>query len=515
MFAPEMGIDEQEGDKENVNNVFSACGSIASSQKSQSYALEGRASSPQLPPLLSQRQCPQTPVNRIPLADLIGNTEDAFNCDPKDTTPEDHIYWRHGPTPRSSIPSATGTSVSRRRKRARSSSPSSSSQQQQQQQQHQKQPCLEGDAKTPQDSLKVPHDPVLDLWARYTNAGSTKKDADGKPLPAFSHLIASSPETSNSKDAVLRRTMSCGTEWPTSKPKKRKTKHEATEGRMADRFSVSRPDIMAPGKSKASRISLLMERLQENSTKIVAPREAADPSSSSPLPARYGLSIAASQVSPVRSRPAAPRGEDEAPSEEAELEQTDDVRAALQESPRNDSSEFGDDDIPLEAFEAVEQSTFPQNGYAAARPELSVVGDQPGTRTYALSQANAVPTSLVEEPARPVSRPVSGTPPNTYNTTEHDNYDDDDHDDDEFGYDSDDDALMADLAAQVDTRLEKSPSRKEAPAQVQTRDEDDDDDAAYGIDDLDDDIWDQLRDGSFVIPQNEGASTAGQVRVIL
>ncbi len=33
---------------------------------------------------------PQTPAIRIPLEDLIGNTEDAFNCPPPAATPADH-----------------------------------------------------------------------------------------------------------------------------------------------------------------------------------------------------------------------------------------------------------------------------------------------------------------------------------------------------------------------------------------------------------------------------------------
>src|SRR5258708_2012496 len=40
---------------------------------------------------------PQTPAVRIPIEDLIGNTEDAFNCPPPVTTPGDHVLWQNGP----------------------------------------------------------------------------------------------------------------------------------------------------------------------------------------------------------------------------------------------------------------------------------------------------------------------------------------------------------------------------------------------------------------------------------
>lgn len=52
---------------------------------------------------------PQTPAVRIPLEDLIGNTEDAFNCPQPLATPGDHVIWHDGPASSDPSVSAHGT----------------------------------------------------------------------------------------------------------------------------------------------------------------------------------------------------------------------------------------------------------------------------------------------------------------------------------------------------------------------------------------------------------------------
>lgn len=369
-FEAQPFDDARESDKENINDANFVPGLADGSQKLRQGDDDMQKSSQQLPQLPLEKQCPHTPANRIPLADLIGNTEDAFNCDPKDTTPEDHIYWQHGPTPRSSIPSATANNARRGKKRARSSSPASSSQ-------NQKSAHFDTeetlDLKILQESLKTPHnDPALDLWARYTDASLVKKDADGKPLPAFAHLMTSSPQTPNTTDSKasgLQRSISCGNEWPASKSKRRKFNHESAEGKVKDIFAASKAAIMASGKSKASRITLLMEKLQENSRKV--PQiEVSGPSSSSPLPDRFGP-LNTHALSPAPKRIAAQQEQHDQAQTEETLEPSHDVRAPWQEDEGRESlsSDFGDEDLALDILEAVEQSTCIQAAIQTAEKQ--------------------------------------------------------------------------------------------------------------------------------------------------
>jgi DNA replication ATP-dependent helicase Dna2 len=513
-------------DKENVAIAAAECLSAIGSERLRDADLE--KSSPQLPQLPTEKHCPQTPVNRIPLADLIGNTEDAFNCDPKDTTPEDHIYWQHGPTPRSSIPSATGNSSRRGKKRARSSSPASSSQ-------NQKSthfPAPETlDLKTLHESLKTPHnDPALDLWARYTDASLTKKDANGNALPAFAHLMTSSPQTpgtSNSKDSGLRRSMSCGIEWPTSKAKKRKLTAEITEGRARDIFGASKTDIIAPAKSKASRITMLMEKLQENSKR--APQiEVSGPSSSSPLPNRIGIP-SHQEISPVQKRIASPLREERAGAEEEIDEPMNDAGEEPKDDVESISSEFGDEDLGLDILEAVEQSACTQTGPSAAVKSALKHQDTMEGRGQQTSLAN--PSQHLEilavcEPDAGVAFTAStgkgeSTGPPALAQLDIAEADDDD---DEFNDGSDDNLAMADLAAQFDTQepIQTSPPRANVeqlaaqrgsalenyPAQAKMANDDD----AY--DDDDDDLWNQIGDGSTLLQQGNNLTSASQVRIV-
>ena len=517
-FAPQ-------DDKENNNSQVSKIVAVASSPKSPEDDLE--ESSPQLPRLLSQKQCPQTPTNRIPLADLIGNTEDAFNCNPKDTTPEDHIYWQHGPTPRSSIPSATANSARRGNKRARSSSPPSSSQNHKSARSNAPEVL---DLKTLHESLKTPqNDPALDLWARYTDASLMKKDVNGNALPAFAHLMTSSPQTQNGKDSGLRRSISCGIEWPASKAKRHKTNHEVAEGRVRDTLAASRKDIMATGKSKASRISLLMEKLQENSMKI--PQiEVSGPSSSSPLPGRMGLPNLLDVSSVQRRAMAANEKLGSIPNADEDYS-TCDRPERQQIDLETTSSEFGDEDLALEAleaFEAVEQlagthTALPVAGTndlksAAANNETASQVQMGGGDGTAASRP-----SLVSEIVMPYQESASQANGNVGRTAQPVATTSNGENDDEFGDESDDSGAMADLAAQFDNQerthrplakthvqhivVEHNSSYINDHHPVVTVD----DDAAY---DDDDDLWNQIRDGSMLLEQNNGMVGPNQVCVI-
>jgi hypothetical protein len=521
--------DAREGNKENSNDAASTSGLVVGSQDLHDDDLQ--KSSPQLPQLPSEKQCPQTPVNRIPLAELIGNTEDAFNCDQKDTTPEDHIYWQHGPTPRSSVPSATVNSARRGKKRARSSSPASSSQNQKSTHFNVQETL---DLKTLHESLKTPHhDPALDLWARYTDASLAKKDADGKPLPVFAHLMTSSPQTpntTNGKDSGLRRSISCGIEWPASKVKRRKVNQESVEGRVKDVFAASKTDIMASEKPKASRITLLMEKLQENSRKV--PQiEVSGPSSSSPLPDRIGLPNPL-VISPAPKGRAREQEDDGVMTTEEYHQPMHKIFAKKDDKLDSLSSDFGDDDLALDLLEAVEQSECAQAGLPNAEKRgfqtLPMINDGPH-KTNAESVDQLEDQQSSHKPGAELVLPPAG------------NYIGEDSralpdvmrgifagdDDDEFEDGSDDNGVMADLAARFDTQrttssppphphtkqLSQGAACKSRPTSAQAAN-DCDDDKAYD-DDGDDDLWNQIGDGSLVLQQDNGVATANQVRVIL
>jgi hypothetical protein len=521
--------DVREGNKTNSNDAASISGSVVGSQDFHDEDLQ--KSSPQLPQLPLEKQYPQTPANRIPLADLIGNTEDAFNCDQKDTTPEDHIYWQHGPTPRSSVPSAAANSARRGKKRARSSSPASSSQNQKSTHFNVQETL---DLKTLHESLKTPHnDPALDLWARYTDASLAKKDADGKPLPAFAHLMTSSPQTpntTNGKDSGLRRSISCGIEWPASKAKRRKVNQELVEGRVKDIFAASKTDIMASGKSKASRITLLMEKLQQNSKKV--PQiEVSGPSSSSPLPDRIGLPNPL-VISPAPKGRTRKQENDEVMTIEEDHLPMDHIPARKDNDSDGLSSEFGDDELALDLLEVVEQSECAQAGLPDAGKQgfqtILTTNDGPH-KTHAESVDRLEDQQSSQKPGAelvlpPVgnhigedSRALTDIMPGIFAGD----------DDDEFEDGSNDNGVMADLAARFDTqrttssppphphtkRLHQDEVCNSHPTPAQAANDYDDDNIFD--DDGDDDLWNQIGDGSLVLQQDNGVATANQVRVIL
>jgi DNA replication ATP-dependent helicase Dna2 len=238
----------------------------------------------------TQSICPHTPARKIPLAALIGNTEDAFNCANFDTTPEDHVSWQHGP--RSSDPASSLRSTQRGKKRARSSSPASSSQIEKSNRfSVQKEPL---DLQDLQKSLKTPqHDPATDLWARYSTASLAKANGDNAALPPFSQFITSSPQTpntTNTRENSLQRSVSCGIEWPTSRQKRRKLETVETHGRIRDIFESSKQDHFSDQEPGCSRVELLVGKIKDSMQRKQTAL-ARGPSSSSPLPDRANVAI--------------------------------------------------------------------------------------------------------------------------------------------------------------------------------------------------------------------------------
>ena len=289
---------------------------------------------------------PQTPASRIPLADLIGNTEDAWKCPLPVSTPLDYVRWES----RLSSSEATGSQhqTQRGKKRARSSSPGSS--------QADKRSLYSAskdiiDLETAQKSTKTPqNDPAADLWSRYTSG--VKLDTKNPSL--FAHLSPSSPQTpesNGSKDSALRRTASCGVAWPTSKSKKRRTETKASYDRTRGVFAAAKQQILAPELPKQSRVGLLVEKIQETLSRRDHD-DVEEPSSSSPLPDRGR----ASQILPAILE----HEQDEQDQEGSHNDIPTPTRmAAPQLLPPNEpaSSDYGDDEIDLNLVESFERAS--------------------------------------------------------------------------------------------------------------------------------------------------------------
>ena len=308
---------------------------------------------------------PQTPAVRIPLEDLIGNTEDAFNCPAPVATPADHVIWHNGPA--SSDPSASVQGTQKSRKRARSSSPASS--------QLEKSTHFEGprdamDLNGIQKSLRTPNnDPTQELWNRYMRGNLARQGNGESAIGSFAHLPPSSPQTpsTTSKDSGFRRTVSCGIEWPTSKPKRRKIDAGDSHSRTKDIFAASRREILAQNVPKTSRVGLLVEKIQESMNKRQRAND--EPSSSSPLPGRHSQ-LPATQTSPTRSPSKIARG----PIHHENAGNTTQLGNQHNQSPLKEIvrsfSDFGDDDLDVDFFEDVELN-MSQDHAAETKPNAA------------------------------------------------------------------------------------------------------------------------------------------------
>lgn len=200
-------------------------------------------------------------------------------------------------------------------------------------------------------SLRTPNnDPTQDLWNRYTTANALKNGQKEPTLPAYAHLLPSSPQTPStaSKDSGLRRTHSCGVEWPTSKAKRRRLEANELQSRTKELFAASRKEILRHDLPNNTRVGLLLEKIQESLTKKADTDES--PSSSSPLPDRRSQVF----VSPTKQPQVKYRQELPVPREMVQVSQQ-----PVSSNPKNkrdvsSSSEFSDDGLDIEAFEKIE-----------------------------------------------------------------------------------------------------------------------------------------------------------------
>lgn len=378
-----------------------------------------------------EHNIPHTPAVRIPIEDLIANTEDAFNCAPPAATPKDHVLWQTHPDSSGASIAAAATSQ-RSRKRAHSSSPVSS----QQLSAHKDSLNLDILSK----SLRTPNnDPTQDLWNRYTTANALNVGQKEPTLPVYAHVLPSSPQTPStaSKDAALRRTHSCGIEWPTSKAKRRRIETNELHSRTKELFAASRREILRRDLSNNTRVGLLLEKIQESLTKKMDGPES--PSSSSPLPDRRSQAL----LSPTKAPSKAQRtsngtrevGKSDQSAQGQNLEDQRDISS---------SSEFGDDGLDIEAFESVEQEL----AQAAAKHETTLGLENRGENRHTPkvnSQAHSDhPNHLMHQRQNVSEEFADQGYQDTSAAIEFDEFDDDD--DEELMNE------MLDLAAQYDSQ---------------------------------------------------------------
>lgn len=207
---------------------------------------------------------PSTPGARLPLSDLVGNTDDTSrHASLAVLSPEEQLYWRGSQPANTPVPR-------KNRKRAHSSSPVRPSQD-------------ESRLSARKAGLTTPQaDPATDLWSRYT---SKKTPTVAKKSVAFAHLInESSPRSAAAAGSVngLRRWASCGVEFPASTKKRRRT-HGVFQG---DQVEEEAEDMFAAAPSSDSimqgttNLASIVQRMKQSITNS----QEHPPSSSSPLP---------------------------------------------------------------------------------------------------------------------------------------------------------------------------------------------------------------------------------------
>ena len=315
------------------------------------------------------RGCPQTPVGKVPLTDLLASGDGASRQH-VNVTPIERVLWNNSP-----VGSESANSRQRGRKRAHSSSSASSSPNDASHHFGGSKPQI--NLQELQKAFQTPKaNPADDLWSRYSlNTGTGGNRSPTAPASlAFTQLIhSSSPQTPashlQSKDGGgLRRALSC-IEWPTSAAKRRRLQ---LSGTYKDSNGGSARNERGPDtkdNSKISRVSFLVGKLHDGLTKLRATEE-------------FSSSMAAAS-SPMARIANESTDEDQTLQQESQTE-IDEVVTVLSQTavaPKehtppalvlsaeeiadlekdDESSDFGDDDLDLEMLETMDKSlkTFP------------------------------------------------------------------------------------------------------------------------------------------------------------
>ena len=325
------------------------------------------------------RDCPQTPLGRLPLTELLASGDDTSR-QYLNPTPIERVLWDNAPG--SSEPSQ---SRKKGRKRAHSSSPANSSQNDTSRHFTINKPQV--DLHALQQALKTPKaDPAEDLWTRYSlNRGTTEGWSPTAPtVLAFTQLVhSSSPQTPashlQSKDGLgLRRALSC-IEWPTSAAKRRKLQRSGVLNDFNGQLNTFEGGVDINEESRISRVSYLVEKIHNGLTKrpVADEYSSSEPPRSSPVmrkanesprrlvsPSREGQTAIDDVVTVLSQTAVAPKDHMLLPlvlsaEEIADIEKAD------------GSSDFGDDDLDLEMLETMDSTlnALPPIHQATASPK--------------------------------------------------------------------------------------------------------------------------------------------------
>ena len=167
------------------------------------------------PPKEAVHEYPQTPAGRVPLKDLMDELRTSQAS--RQCSPGDRVSWNNSPRT-SEAPCSYATPAAKRgKKRAHSSSPASS-----QKRHGPLKPSF--NLQNLQASLTSPEpDPVLDFEQRFYSRAKFATPSRPSASAAADFMPPSSPHTPalhSSGSAKLRRTKSCGVEWPEQKRRK-------------------------------------------------------------------------------------------------------------------------------------------------------------------------------------------------------------------------------------------------------------------------------------------------------
>ena len=420
------------------------------------------------------------------MAELIGNTEDALAHGELDA-PYERVIWDLSPQG-SDQANSLGTRAGRRgKKRAHSSSPSFSSPNEASG--HFAAAKRSFDLQTLQKSLKTPQvDPAGDLWSRYSmNSNDKQSPTAPGALKSIDLMNSSSPQTPAmhflGRDSGLRRTVSCGTEWLTSISKRRKIHHHSSHEEGNAILAAHAEPGDGRSTTKLSRVSLLVDMVQERLAKPVDEADIRGLSSSSPLPDTGSFDY-------DRASPLLQRAQAQAPERELSSTENNTLRKRMrsrQKSPeaqdqRPDNkkpfSGYGDDDIDFELLDTVDAATASTSGTGHQITSELFMGDfiprmTPVQPLAALGDADN------DQPApRGALNPeivgsVHYLPEQTLvQTTEHQSVVQAGEETDEFG-DGDSDLFAADLQDVVAMYDSLQPQNNQAPAENMAEDEHD------------------------------------------
>ncbi|KAL8900728.1 MAG: hypothetical protein Q9207_005553 [Kuettlingeria erythrocarpa] len=437
---------------------------------------------PSLQSLSQHKECPQTPLGRLPLAELIGSVDDNANRN-LDLTPGERVLWQH--VPGSSKPSSSqpATTTKQGKKRARSSSPLSSSQNEASN--HFVETKQSFDLQTLQKTLKTPQaDPAADLWTRYSlKTGGARDGSPTRNDASFAELLrSSSPHTPGShlrtrELKVLRRSISCANEWPTSAAKRRRLNHAGSQYQALNEAGLEKHESAKDSSAKTSRVNLLVEQVQNA---LLRSRKGNDAKAgpdveSSPSPDKDSVTDQF-QSSPTRGTQDHSDQDDQPQAQRvptmvearAQVARDDSVDLAAK------TSEFGDDDFDDdELLDAVDASLRP--GFAVNAPKANAGRNLALIQEEAKQHTTAKPSTI---PAVKVERATAHNGPK-YATSSTDTLPkaedpnkppatrgdyDDDGDDDMSAADFEDLVAVYDQQMQDDT--EQSPGHQATRAAV-------------------------------------------------